>query len=140
MYFYSPYFIVPSTSGFDDIRKEEVVHPMFYKPEEGYMRGNIFSKEYRPYKNYQPGKVVSTNEREEMLINLMMYRALCHDLTLYLDLHKEDKDALALFNRYNEEAKKALDAYVKKYGPLSPAMVDSNDYFTYVIAPMPWLL
>lgn len=61
------------------------------------------------------------------------------EITLYLDTHPDDPDALAFFNHYNEERKKAVARYSSDYAPLTLDMVQQeDDYWRWASEPWPW--
>ena len=61
------------------------------------------------------------------------------ELTLYLDTHPDDLEALSYFNHYNEERKKALDLYAANYAPLTLDTVrPDDDHWIWALEPWPW--
>ncbi len=90
-----------------------------FGPYEGFIKGNLFKDLYQQYKNYQPAKLTPNSEREELLLNLDQISFAAHELNLYLDIHPEDRKALALFNQYRKMENDAMNAYEVKYGPLT---------------------
>lgn len=61
------------------------------------------------------------------------------EITLYLDTHPDDSDALAFFNHYNEERKKAVARYSADYAPLTLDMAQpEDDYWRWASEPWPW--
>lgn len=109
----------------------------FYNPEEGFLKGNMFVNEYKPYKNYKPEILKPTNEREELLYKVMSYNFAFNDLSLYLDIYPEDKEALELFKKYVAEYKKLRKEYSEKFGPLLMDQAKYNEY-EWVKNPWPW--
>ena len=70
------------------------------EPYQGFIRGNLFSNLYEPYKNYKPMEINPTNEREALLYQLMQYKFTLIELNLYLDTHPNDRGAISLYNKY----------------------------------------
>ena len=97
---------------YDD--KKEILNPY-----ESFLRGNSFKDEYSPYKKYTYINITPTNNKEKLLWDIMSLCFIINDLNLYLDLNSNDKEALNLFKKYNEEEKKLKEKYVKLYGPLT---------------------
>lgn len=60
------------------------------------------------------------------------------DISLYLDTHSDDADAIAFFNHYNEERKKAVALYSATYSPLTMATVSESNHWHWVTDPWPW--
>lgn len=87
-------------------------------PYTGFMKGNMFSNLYEPYKNYQIQEINPTNEREYALLMIQMYGFAAHDLGLYLDVNPNDTNAINLRSEYVKLYKQALAEYESKYGAL----------------------
>jgi len=79
----------------------------FFSPKEGFLRGNLFRNEYKPYKNLTYVNIVPKNDREAKLYNVMTYTHAITDLNLYLDVHPEDRNALNLLKEMIKEEEKA---------------------------------
>ena len=60
------------------------------------------------------------------------------DITLYLDTHTDDKEALEYFDKYNCERQKALEIYNNQYGPLVLDTIKSPNYWCWAKDPWPW--
>ena len=60
------------------------------------------------------------------------------DIVLYLDTHPDDIDAMAYFNYYNEERKKALALYSAEYTPLTLDNTQDSTHWYWVTDPWPW--
>lgn len=106
-------------------------------PKEGFLKGNMFKDEYKPYKNLTFINIRPKSEREAKLFTVMQYAFAIVDLNLYLDLHPEDKYALSLLSEYIKEEKKAKQEYERHYGPLM--ITDNKDNkFEWVEGPWSW--
>ena len=57
---------------------------------------------------------------------------------LYLDTHPEDREALAYFAQMKEQYKKCVKQYNEICGPLRFTDVNDENYWTWVMTPMPW--
>lgn len=106
-------------------------------PTEGFIKGNLFTNLYDPYKNYKPAELNPKNEREALLYQVMQYKFALIELNLYLDTHPNDKEMIKLYNKYLKTEKQMCDKYESMYGPLT---VDSNylDKNTWVWDNSPW--
>ena len=113
-------------------------NPKLVSVDEGFLRGNMFSAEYKPYKNYSIKKLVPKNRREELLLEIMELSFAINDLNLYLDLHPEDKQVLKKFNEYVEKSCKCEMEYVKNYGSLEVIDNINEDKFEWIKNPWPW--
>ena len=72
-----------------------------FTPNQTLEYGNIFKKEYKSYKGYQPYKINIKNENS--ILNLIAMQDYLHDLKLYLDVYPNDN---AILNEYNNALKK----------------------------------
>lgn len=61
-----------------------------------------------------------------------------NDILLYLDTHPDDTEALAFFDYYNNERKKALETYSAEFSPLTLDYVHENCHWYWVTDPWPW--
>ncbi len=104
---------------------------------EGFLRGNMFKDEYKPYKNLTYINIRPKNEREAKLFNVMQYSFAINDLNLYLDLHPEDTTTLKLFQDMVKEEKEAKKEYMQSYGPLTVSKV-KGDKFDWIDNPWTW--
>lgn len=109
------------------------------EPSQGFMRGNMFGNLYDPYKNYKPANLNPENEQEALLYQVMQYKFALTDLDLYLDTHPNDREMLALYNKYLAIEKQMCDKYESMYGPLT---LDSNylgnNTWNWKNSPWPW--
>ena len=110
-----------------------------YDPYEGFIRGNMYKNLYDPYKINSPYEIKPMNEQAEMLTYIDALCFACIDLSLYLDIFPNNKDAINLFNKYNSQKKNLMDKYQEKFGPLT---LDSDALNAYPWAwnerPWPW--
>ncbi len=63
-----------------------------------------------------------------------------NDVTLFLDTHPNDKDALEYFKTCCAMRAEALDEYTKIYGPLlvDDVSMTEADYWNWIEQPWPW--
>jgi len=91
----------------------------YYSAKEGFLRGNLFRNEYKPYKNLTYVNIKPKNDREAKLFNVMCYTHAITDMNLYLDVHPEDRSALNYLKELINEEEKAKKEYIMSYGPLN---------------------
>ena len=99
-----------------------------YEPYEGFIRGNMFKDEYKPYKNYEVAKIMAKDNKEQLLLKIFALDFAINDLNLYLDLHPQDKEMFDLFKKYIKESNRYKEEYVNLVGPLCLTDVTSNSY------------
>lgn len=78
------------------------------------------------------------NEQEKLLRQLSgaMFAAL--EMQLYLDTHKNDKEALKSFREYTAQATKLKSEYEQKFGPITADDLYGDTSFEWTNAPWPW--
>jgi spore coat protein JB len=108
-------------------------------PKEAFLKGNLFNNLYNPYKNYQYGKLIPTNAKEELLYNILMNKFVLNELNLYLDVFPNNMEMINLYKKYLTEEKRLCLEFERNYGPLS---VDSDNLGTnswnWIKSPWPW--
>ena len=103
----------------------------------GYLRGNMFLKEYVPYKNYQVRKLEAKTNEEALLLKLSQMEFALNDLSLYLDLHPNDMAVFNKFREYTNEYKRYLHELEKTYRPVCLSSINKDSY-EYYKNPWPW--
>lgn len=109
----------------------------FLSAKEGFLRGNLFKNEYKPYKNLTYIDIKPKNDREAKLYNVMCYTHAITDMNLYLDTHPEDRNALNYLKELIMEEEKAKKEYVMSYGPLNVCDT-KGDKFNWIDSPWSW--
>ena len=111
----------------------------FYDPYQGFIRGDMCTALYQPYKTQQPFEVEPMNDQAKLLTDIDALTFATIDLNLYLDVNPNDKQAIDLFNQYRVQKEQLVNSYENQYGPLT---LDSNALNTYPWAwdnrPWPW--
>ncbi|MDO5145510.1 MAG: spore coat protein CotJB [Eubacteriales bacterium] len=83
---------------------------------------------------------MSQMERKNLLfyIDAVSFAAL--DISLYLDSHPEDEEALHYFRHYSQAKQQALHEYALRFGPLTLDSVSANcgDFWKWAKQPWPW--
>jgi spore coat protein JB len=76
-------------------------------------------------------------KQKELYEWIMMLGFCALDMTLYLDTHPDDKEALAYYNQCSTLYQNALETYAQNYGPLTLSGGDLTSW-DWNTAPMPW--
>lgn len=78
------------------------------------------------------------SERKQLLKKLQEAQFALIDLTLYLDTHPTDVNALEDYDKYRDLTQALKDKFTSKFGPLSSNEVKSTDRFSWIDNPWPW--
>ena len=78
------------------------------------------------------------NEKNMLLSRIKKYDFTLKELNLYLDTHPNCRRALAMFRKYRELRRDAVQEYNKRFGPLTPEQVTDTQSWTWVEDPWPW--
>ena len=77
-------------------------------------------------------------EQTSMLRDIGMIDFTLTELTLYLDTHPHDKQAMDYFNHYSHIKKQLVKDFSSRYYPLmAEASTETRDW-KWALAPMPW--
>ena len=78
------------------------------------------------------------NQKEQLLHDIGIVSFVVTELTLYLDTHPNDKNAIEYFNHYNRMQNQMEREFSQKYYPLTVSMSDCASEWRWGSAPMPW--
>lgn len=117
-------------------------------------KGTVFPKLNKPFykaddsesipkggKKLEADKDPEQMEREELLSKINEVSFAVNDLTLYLDTHENDSEALNCFTERLQERTRLMKAFAGKFYPLTQVcMADCgvSDKFSWTEGPMPW--
>ena len=104
-----------------------------YKSNEALAKGTLFPGLDLPFMNISNSPDSVTGP----LAELMALNFVLTELGLYLDTHKDDKEALDMFVRYTKLYEECKAKYVKQYGPITRTDVTLEGY-TWLNDPWPW--
>ena len=107
--------------------------PPVYDAPKGLSQGTLFPGLELPFMGY-------INKENKPMTPLMELQALAfaiQELTLYLDTHRNDKEAFALYSSYQKIYQEGKEQYEQKYGPLTQNCLQSGSY-QWLEDPWPW--
>lgn len=104
-----------------------------YKADKALARGTLFPGLDLPYL----GMVNESAGTPGPLQEVMALGFAVQELGLYLDTHKDDKQALELFQKYNKLYSEGVAEYERRYGPLQLTSTGGPS-FDWVDDPWPW--
>ena len=92
------------------------------------IKGCIDSDIYDQYENYVPKQLIFNDTQEGLLHRIQAYYFSLADLTLFLDVHPNNKNALELYNRYVNDLNETKETYINNYGPLTLDSINQNNW------------
>lgn len=107
--------------------------PPKYEARKGLIRGTLFPGLDLPFM----GMVNKTEKPITPLTELQTMAFAIQELALYLDTHREDKEALELYRQYQQLYHQAVMEYTKEHGPLNHGSPPEGGY-TWLDDPWPW--
>jgi spore coat protein JB len=109
-------------------------NPPRYEARKGIIRGTMYPGLDLPFM----GLVNTQQLPETPLTELQVLGFALHDLALYLDTHRDDKEALEVYRNYQQIYHKAMMEYSNKYGPLTHSAPSSRTDYDWLSNPWPW--
>ena len=107
--------------------------PPKYEPKTAIIRGTLFPGLDLPFMN-----MVNQNELPVTpLAELQTMGFVLHELALYLDTHRDDKEAFDVFRTFQKMYTKGREKYEKECGPLTHMSAMENG-FSWLNDPWPW--
>lgn len=108
-------------------------NPPLYEPRKALVRGTLFCGLDLPFM----GMVNKHEKPVTPLTELQTLAFAIQELALYLDTHREDKEALQLYRSFQSIYKQNCEKYEEKYGPLTHKPTVSGEY-RWLDDPWPW--
>lgn len=81
---------------------------------------------------------MAMSDQARMLKDIGMISFTLVELTLYLDTHPYDKQAMEYFNHYSRIEAQLKQEFSSKYYPLNAGLSQDTKEWSWVLAPMPW--
>ena len=111
----------------------QMENPPVYEARKGLVRGTLFPGLDLPFMG-----MVNTKEQPiTPLVELQTLGFAINDLGLYLDTHRDDKEALELYRSYQRMYSEGKKKYEKEYGPLVKSTPREGS-FCWLNDPWPW--
>lgn len=76
--------------------------------------------------------------KEQLLHDIGIVNFVLTELTLFLDTHPDDCNAMEYFNHYNRMRNQMEKEFSQKYYPLNLRLADCNKEWRWGAAPLPW--
>ena len=111
----------------------QMENPPKYEPRKGLVRGTLFPGLDLPFWG-----MVNKNEKPVTLLTELQVMAFAiQELALYLDTHRDDQEALEMYQTYQRMYHDAMKEYTEKRGPLNHRTPTQGPY-RWLDDPWPW--
>lgn len=112
----------------------QLENPPRYEHRKGLVRGTMFPGLDLPFRG-----MVNKNEKPvTALSELQALGFAVQDLALYLDTHRDDQEALALYRAYQRRYKECAEEYKRRRGPLTHKQISDSESYDWLDDPWPW--
>lgn len=109
-------------------------NPPRYDARKGIIRGTMYPGLDLPFM----GMVNNRELPVTPLSELQVIGFALHDLALYLDTHRDDKEALEVYRAYQQMYHKGTMDYNANCAPLTHGMPNTNRDYSWLNDPWPW--
>lgn len=112
----------------------QMENPPRYEARKGMVRGTLFPGLDLPFMGM-------VNQKEKPVTPMSELQALhfaIQELALYLDTHRDDRDALDLYRNYQQMYERCMEEYKKKHGPLNHMRASASEFYDWLDDPWPW--
>ncbi len=109
-------------------------NPPRYEARKGLIRGTLYPGLDLPFM----GMVNQKEKPVTPLTELQVLGFAIQELALYLDTHREDKEALQVYQNYQKMYNHGRNEYLKKYGPMNHMQETSTNQYEWLNDPWPW--
>ena len=112
----------------------QLENPPKYEARKGMVRGTLFPGLELPFMGMVNKKELPVTPKTELQVLAFAIQ----ELALYLDTHRDDRDALELYQSYQEMYHKGMEQYTRDCGPLNHGMPTKGDTYRWLDDPWPW--
>ena len=112
----------------------QLENPPRYEARQGLVRGTLYPGLDLPFMGM-------ANQKEKQVTPLSELQALgfaIQELALYLDTHRDDREALQVYQDYQRMYNHCRSEYLKKHGPMNHFQETGSDQYTWLNDPWPW--
>lgn len=123
--------MAPLANAFIPFQMED---PPRYEARKGLVRGTLFPGLDLPFMGM-------VNQKEKNVTPMTELQALhfaIQELALYLDTHRDDRDALELYRSYQQMYERCLEEYKRKHGPMNHMRASDSECYDWLDDPWPW--
>ena len=109
-------------------------NPPKYEARKALVRGTLFPGLDLPFKGM-------VNEQEKAVTPMTELQTLAfaiQELALYLDTHRDDREALELYRSYQQMYEHCLNEYKRAKGPMNHTRMSEGETYDWLDDPWPW--
>ena len=111
----------------------QLENPPKYEPRKALIRGTLFPGLDLPFM----GMVNKTEKPVTPMTDMQVLAFIIQELALYLDTHREDQEALEMYQAYQRMYHKCMTEYTAKCGPMNHRTPTEGPY-RWLDDPWPW--
>ena len=108
--------------------------PPKYEARQGVIKGTLFPGLDLPFH----GRVNTREFQVTPMTEIQSLNFAIQELALYLDTHRNDREALKVYRAYQQMYQQCLERYNQKYGPSTHQTMDSCEDYRWLDDPWPW--
>ena len=112
----------------------QMENPPRYEARKALVRGTLFPGLDLPFM----GMVNQKEKPVTPLSELQVLAFAVQELALYLDTHRDDKEALELYQNYQTLYHHCREEYGKRHGPMNHRQVSEGQKYRWLDDPWPW--
>ena len=112
----------------------QLENPPRYDARQGIIRGTLYPGLDLPFMGMVNKNELPVTTKTELQVLAFAIQ----ELALYLDTHRDDKEALELYQSYQEVYKKCMKENTENCRPLTPRTKSSGQCYQWLDDPWPW--
>lgn len=109
-------------------------NPPQYEARKGLIRGTMYPGLDLPFM----GVVNQQEKPQRPLYDLQALGFAMHELALYLDTHRDDKEALQMYRAYQKIYHDSMMEYEENCGAMAHGIPSNRDTYAWLDDPWPW--
>jgi len=109
-------------------------NPPKYEARKGIIRGTLFPGLDLPFMGMVNNKELPVTPKTELQVLAFAIK----ELALYLDTHRDDKEALELYQQYQQMHHDCMESYSEKCGPMNHHTPTKGSRYRWLSDPWPW--
>lgn len=112
----------------------QIEKPTKYNAGRALIRGTLYPGLDLPFMG-----MVNKNELPVTAMSQMQaYSFVVQELALYLDTHRDDYEALEMYQQYQRMLEKSKKEYERKHGPTCHESINDSHHYEWLKDPWPW--